>query len=277
MAELFDTHAHLQNAKFADDAGPAIERAREAGVGHILNLGTDPDDCPAVVAIAAAHQGCLAAVGIHPCDVGTWSEAAVERIETLVASPLVVCWGEIGLDYYHKPFDAELQRRAFRHQLATARRHGLPVSMHSRGEANGDLIADLRAERGAEIGGIAHCFSGTLDEARAFVDMGFHLGVGGTSTYKDAGGLRDVLRAVGIEHLVLETDSPYLAPQARRGRRNEPAYVEHVARAVAETFGMSFEEVRDVTTSNAMRAFRLTPERLAACQAVRRAAPPQGH
>jgi len=269
MANLFDTHAHLQNAKFAGEVGAAVARAQQAGVGSIMNLGTDPEDCPAVVEIAATHPGCFAAVGIHPCDIETWSEQAMDAIGRLAESPLVVCWGEIGLDYYHKPFDAAKQRGAFRWQLGAARERGLPVAMHCR-EAYADLIADLGATRGSEIGGIAHCFSGTLEDARALVDMGFHLGVGGTVTYKDAGPLRETLKTIGIERIVIETDSPYLAPQPKRGRRNEPAFVEYVAQAVAEVFGISYAEAKDITAANGMRALKITPERATSCEAIRK-------
>lgn len=259
MMHLFDSHCHLQNAKFASDREDAIARAREAGVARILNLATCLEDAGEVVALAHAHEECLAAVGVHPSDIECWSKDTEDGLMAIARDPAVVVWGEIGLDYFHKPFDRDAQRKIFRRQLAIARELRLPVSMHCR-ESNDDLIADLRTEKGTEIGGVAHCFDGTREHAAAYIDLGFALGVGGSSTFPRAEGLRAILRDVGTEHLLLETDSPYLAPQARRGKRNEPAFVAMTAEALAQTLEIDLEELKDACWRNTVRAFRLNAD-----------------
>ena len=258
MPFFFDSHAHLQNGKFDADQGAVLARARMAGVRRILNLGTRLADSREVVELAKRHPECLAAVGVHPTDLDAWSEEEAAGLMELAREPEVVVYGEIGLDYYWDRFERDFQRTIFRRQLAMARELKLPVALHCRGEGcYADLIADLRAERGAEIGGVAHCFGGTMDEARTLVDMGFALGVGGTATFPKSEELRIILKAIGIDHLIIETDSPYLSPQARRGKRNEPAHVVHTAQALAELFDLELRDIAHITWCNAAGTFRL--------------------
>lgn len=257
MAVLFDSHAHLQNRKFAGELDAVLARARDAGVGRILNLGTRLEDSRELVEIARAHGECLAAVGVHPCDVEAWSDEEEKGLIELAAAPEVVVWGEIGLDYYHPGYDVEVQRRVFRRQLAIARELGLPVSMHCRGEAYGDLIEDIRAENGSEIGGVSHCFAGNRDQALELIELGFYLGVGGILTFPKSTELRELFSGIDLRHLVVETDSPYLAPQPQRGKRNEPAFVAHTAEALANVKQVEFEELKRVCWENTERAFRL--------------------
>lgn len=253
---LFDSHCHLQNDKFDGDREAVLGRARQAGVSAILNLATRSADAPAVVALARQHPECWAAVGVHPSDIDDWSPESEAVLRGLAGDPRVVAWGEIGLDYYWKTHAREDQRRVFRRQLAIARELGLPVSMHCR-DAYDDLLADLRAEDGAAIGGVAHCFMGTLDHARAFLDLGFALGIGGSATYKGNQALRDTLLAVGPGDLVVETDSPYLAPVPHRGKRNEPAFAADTAAALAALFGMEPAAFAEASAARARRAFRI--------------------
>jgi len=254
--KLFDSHCHLQLRHFNEDRDEAVERARAVGVRRILNLGTRLEDSRVVVEMAAAVPECLAAVGVHPSDLDAWSPETEAGLMELAAQPGVVAWGEIGLDYYWKHFDHDFQKRVFRRQLAIARELGLPVSIHCR-DAYDDMVQCLREERGAEIGGVSHCFLGGLDHARALIDMGFHLGVGGSTTYKGNQAIRDVLAGVGTERLVLETDSPYLSPVPHRGKRNEPSFVADTARFNAELHGMDAEEFAALCFANTERAFRL--------------------
>ncbi|MBX3729183.1 MAG: TatD family hydrolase [Candidatus Sumerlaeia bacterium] len=256
---LFDSHAHLQHGQFDRDRDAVLTRARHAGVRRILNLATRLADAHTVVELAHHHPECLAAVGVHPGDLDDWSDATEAGLRTLAPDPRVVVWGEIGLDYYRDTFPRDLQRRVFRRQLALAREHALPVSIHCR-EAYDDMIADLEAENGPTIGGVAHCFGGTADHARRLLDMGFALGVGGSSTYPRSQDLRDLLRTVGVAALILETDSPYLAPQTHRGKRNEPAYVALTAEALAETLEIEFAALREACWRNTLRAFRLNAD-----------------
>lgn len=229
-AFLSDSHAHLQHGHFDSSREETLQRAQEAGVGFLLNLATSIHDCPAVIALAEKYDFCWAAVGTHPCDSELWSPEAEAQYELMTSHPKVLMIGEIGLDYFHKPFDLEHQQRAFRSQLRLAKRTGLPVSMHSRGEGcYKDLIRILQEEGGKEIGGIAHCFGGTLEEAHQLIEMGFYLGVGGIATYPKNTEIREILKQVGPERLLLETDSPFLAPQPVRGKRNEPSFIRHTA------------------------------------------------
>lgn len=265
MPALFDTHCHLQLHHFDADRDAVLASARAAGVERVLNIGTSLDDARAVLDLAERYTGgdeapqCLAALGWHPGYMDTYT---VERDDALAemgrrererSGTRLVVWGEIGLDYFHKPFDAPLQQRVFRRQLAIARELRLPVSMHCR-EAYADLIAILRDEASAGLtGGVQHCFMGTADDARALIDLGFVLGVGGAATYPKSGALRDVLNGVGLDHLILETDAPYLPPQGRRGTRNEPAYVAETGRLLATAWGIDEGELIAATTRTAER------------------------
>jgi len=255
---LIDSHCHLHDAKFDTDRPDAIARARAAGVGCILTLGDTLEASRAAMALAAAEPMVLAAAGVHPCNAEWWSDDVAVELEALLATGGVAVLGEIGIDYYwvkEQPA-RDHQRRAFREQLAMARRLGYAVSIHAR-ESLDHVLEDLEAERASEIGGVLHCFNGDWNQARRGLDMGMAIGVGGTSTYPKSIELRDVIRRVGIGSIVLETDAPYLAPQKQRGKRNEPAFVAHVAAAMGELFGLPVEEVARVTSDNARRALKL--------------------
>lgn len=265
---LFDSHSHLHDEKFDSDRDEVIARAREAGVSLILTLGDTIAASRAAIRLAESAPEVLAAAGVHPCQAAEWNDDTAAELERLLDHPRVVVLGEIGLDYYWEkdPGAIAHQHRAFREQLAIARRRGFGVSIHCR-DSNADVLADLKAERGAEIGGVLHCFAGSYEEARTGIDMGFFIGVGGTSTYPKSEELRAVLKKVGLKHLLVETDAPYLAPQPRRGKRNEPGFVAMTAERLAELFGVSVEEVARVTTANTFAAFRLKEKGLAALPA----------
>jgi TatD DNase family protein len=258
---FFDSHCHLHDEKFERDVERVIDRARAANVLRMLTLGDSVESSRRALALARRQPEVLAAVGIHPHNAHDADDAAFRHIEELLESPRAVAVGEIGLDYYHHHSGHEKQRAVFRRQLAMAREHRMPVAIHCR-EAYEDLFADLKAEKGSEIGGVCHCFSGTASDARRLVEMGFAIGVGGTCTYTKAEDVRDALRAVTISDVLLETDSPYLAPQSKRGRRNEPANIPIIARAVAELYGESYRDVARITSFNTERAFRLRKEHL---------------
>lgn len=256
---LFDSHCHLHDEKFHADRDEAIARAREAGVTRILTLGDNLRASRAAIGLSEQYPDIvLAAAGIHPSAARSWDAETRDELLELLQHPGVAVLGEIGLDYYwdKDPEYAGLQHACFRDQLEIAREKGFGVSIHSR-ESNADVLDTLRACRGSEIGGVLHCFNGTYQEARAGLDMGFYIGVGGTSTYPKSTDLRDVLKRVGIEHLVVETDSPYLPPQKQRGRRNEPAFVAMTALALADLFAMDLAVLAETTTRNALAAFRL--------------------
>jgi TatD DNase family protein len=259
---LFDTHSHFHDAKFESDRAESLARAQSAGVELILTLGDSLAASRAAIALARANTGVLAAVGIHPSNARCWDDEVGAELERLLGEPEVVVLGEIGLDFYwdKSPEFLAIQDVAFRAQLRMARRLGYAVSIHSR-ESNDAVLAVLEEEQGSEIGGVLHCFNGTYEQARRGLDLGFHIGVGGTSTYPKAGEIRDVARKIGIDHLVVETDAPYLPPQPMRGKRNEPAFVADTTRALAATLGLDPDLVAERTFENGMRALKIPARR----------------
>jgi TatD DNase family protein len=263
---LVDTHAHLHDPAFDTDRAAVIARARAAGVAGFLNIGTDVPTAAAAVALAAAEPDIYAAVGIHPHDASTADAAALARIATLARAPRVVAIGEIGLDYYRDHSPRPVQRVAFVAQLQLARAVRKPVLLHCR-EAHADLLDVCAAEGVDAVGGILHCFSGDLAVARRGIDLGLLISIAGPVTYPSARRLAEVVGALPLDRLVIETDCPYLPPQPWRGQRNEPAYLPVTAARVAELLGVSVETVAGATTANAARLLALPPFGLATAPA----------
>ena len=247
---LFDTHAHLHDVAFDADRDAALTRARAAGVARLLAVGTDVESSRQAVALADAHADVYAAVGIHPHDAAQADDGALARLAALGRAPKVVAVGEIGLDYYRNLSPREAQGRALRAQLALAREVRKPVLLHCR-EAHAALVAVLEAEGVAEAGGIMHCYSGDLAVARRCLELGLLVSIAGPVTYPNAGRLVEVVRALPLDRLVIETDCPYLPPQPWRGKRNEPAYLVATAARVAELTGVPAALVAEQTTRNA--------------------------
>ncbi len=256
MGALVDTHAHLHDAAFDADRLDVLARARAAGVVSLLTIGTDVATSEAAVALAAAEPDVYAAVGIHPHDATTADAGALDRIAALARRPRVVAVGEVGLDYYRDLSPRADQRAALVAQLALARAVGKPVLLHCR-EAHADLLEICRAEGVAAVGGILHCFSGDLAVARRGLDLGLLISIAGPVTYPSARRLGEVVRALPLDRLVVETDCPYLPPQPWRGQRNEPAYLPVTAARVAELLGLPLETVVAATTENAARLLAL--------------------
>ncbi|PDO11103.1 MAG: hydrolase TatD [Candidatus Reconcilbacillus cellulovorans] len=254
---LTDTHAHLSSPRFDDDRDDALRRAREAGVTRIIDVGFNRRSIAASLALAEREPDVWAAVGWHPTDAVEMEPDDLDRLAEWCRHPKVVAIGEIGLDYYWKNVSPDVQRRAFREQIRLARRVGKPIVIHNR-DAHGDVVAILREERADEIGGVMHCFSGDAHFAAECLALGFYLSFGGPITFKSNGALREVLARVPKDRLLLETDSPYLAPHPHRGRRNEPAYVRLVAETAASVLGMEPDELAAVTTENAKKLFILS-------------------
>jgi TatD DNase family protein len=254
---LIDSHSHVHNHKFDDDRAAVLERAREAGVQLVLTLGDTVEASGRALALAHADAMVFAAAGIHPCEAHQWDDTTEEALRALHRDPRVRVVGEIGLDHYWvKDRTARAhQREVFARQLALARELGKPVSIHAR-DASAAVLDVLEAE-GRGVGGVLHCFSGTRDEARRGLDMGFLLGAGGTCTYPKSADLREVLCWAGAGNVVVETDAPYLPPQPFRGRRNEPAYVRETAQALAAAMGVDYDEFVAITGANACRALNL--------------------
>ena len=255
MTTFIDTHAHLYDERYDDDRAEMIARAAAAGVAQIISMGDTMAASAQVVADAEQYPTLYAAVGVHPESAYVLTDAERAQLLAWAKHPKVVAIGEIGLDYYWEkdPKVRAVQRELFVTQLGIARAAGLPVCIHDR-EAHGDTLAILQAE-GRDLTGVLHCYSGSLETARELWKLGYHIGIDGPLTFKNAGKLPAIVREAPQESLLIETDSPYLAPVPKRGKRNEPAYVVHVAAKIAELRGETVEEVARYTTENARRLY----------------------
>lgn len=236
-----------------------LERARAAGVRTLLAIGsgTGTDRLDAAIPFAEQHAWIYATVGIHPHDVNDVTEESFAKLEQLARHPRVIGWGEMGLDYHYDRVSPELQQRVFRRQLEQARGVKLPIIIHCR-DAWPDCLGILEQHwKSTGLGGIFHCFSGKLEEARQGIEMGFLISFAANVTYPKAQAIRDVARDVPLNRMLTETDSPFLPPQARRGKRNEPAYVVEVAQALANVRNLPAEEIATATAVNFDRFFGL--------------------
>lgn len=261
--ELTDTHCHLTVEQLEAETEALLLRARSAGVTRLVVPGVDLETSRSAVLLAEREPDVYAAVGVHPHYADQWSDQAQAEIEQLAKSPAVVAVGEIGLDYYRDLAPRQAQQRALVEQLALARKAGKPVIIHNR-EATQDLLRVL-LEWAASLGpqanqraGVLHAFSAELPDAEAAIDAGFYIGVAGPVTFPNANALRDTLKQLPLERLLIETDSPYLAPQPRRGKRNEPAFLPFVADGLAEALQLNPGEAARSTSHNASTLFRLT-------------------
>ena len=271
---LIDTHAHLDLPQFDADRAAVVERAQAAGVGIIVNAGADIESSRRAVALAEQYPGVYAAVGVHPHDAKTLDGDALAALRELARQPKVVAVGEIGLDFYRNLRSTasfavspqDVQRRAFQAQLAWAARLGKPVIVHDR-EAHAEVLKALtswaaglaRSPLAGRVG-VLHSFSGDLLMAKRAIDLGFYISISGPVTYQNARRLAEIVQALPLNRLLIETDCPYLTPHPHRGKRNEPAYVRLVAEKVAEIKGLGLDEVAAMTTANARRLFELEVE-----------------
>jgi TatD DNase family protein len=251
---LIDTHAHLEMRDFSDDRDDVIQRAREAGVEYIVTIGTTVESSRDAVLLADKYDFIYAAIGIHPHEVKDILHPAYEILRHFAQHKKVVAYGEVGLDYHYEHSPRTDQKRKFRDMLREARELDLPVIIHDR-DAHEDTLQILSEEWSPDLGGVMHCFSGDLEMANKVIEMGFSISIAGPVTFPKAESLREVVRQIPIEHMLIETDSPYLAPQPVRGKRNEPAYVRHTAEAIAAIKGLSFDDVARITSFNAMQLF----------------------
>jgi TatD DNase family protein len=252
-----DSHCHLDFPDFADELPRLLASMREAGVSHALCISVDLPDFPRVHALATAHANLYASAGTHP-DYPDTEEPTEERLVALAALPKVVAIGETGLDYYRQQGDLDWQRARFRTHIRAARKARRPLVIHTRAAAE-DTLAIMREEGAGEAGGVMHCFTETQDVADAALAEGFHISFSGIVTFRNAKALKEVARAVPLERMLIETDSPYLAPVPHRGKRNEPAYVPHVAAEIAALRGIAVAEVAAATSANFFRLFGIDP------------------
>jgi TatD DNase family protein len=253
---LIDSHAHIQGKEYAGEAAAVIERARSAGVEKIIAVGGagDMSSNTEAVALAEAYPNVFATVGMHPHDAKDVGAADLAILKKLAARPKVVAVGETGLDYYYNHSAHDVQRRVFAQFIHMALETDLPLVVHERDGAR--EAAELLSNEGAgRLRGVIHCFTGTYEAARAYLDLGFYLSFTGIITFKNAEPLRDVVRKVPLDRMLVETDSPYLTPVPHRGRRNEPAYVRFVAETIASLKGIPVEEIARITSANVEALF----------------------
>ncbi len=262
---FIDSHAHLDGPRFDSDRDDVITRAREAGITDILAVGTGdgpgPLDC--AIKIAEQHDCIYASVGIHPHEAKLAKDSDFAELEQLARKPKVIAWGEIGLDYYYDHSPRETQKNVFIRQMELARAAKLPIVIHCRPSENSDnawedCLAFIEQNwKPSGLGGILHCFTSTWPHAKRALDMGFMISFAGNITFPKAQQIRDSAKEVPLDRMLIETDSPFLAPIPYRGKRNEPAFVKEVARQIGELRGISPEEVGNYTSQNFYRFFSL--------------------
>ncbi|TFG91384.1 MAG: TatD family deoxyribonuclease [Syntrophobacterales bacterium] len=257
---LVDSHAHLEMDEFDGDREKVIQRAQESGVNCIVTVGLNLPDSRKAVALAESYDMIYASVGVHPHDVKNIDETTYDLLRELSKNKKVVAYGEIGLDFFRNLSPKDLQIRRFGEQLELAAELALPVIIHDR-EAHSETVEMLKG-RGEGRGGVIHCFSGDYDMAVRCIDMGFYISIPGTITYRKSEELREIVKKLPIDRLLVETDCPFLSPEPKRGKRNEPAYVAHTARRIAQIKNLPFEEVERMTSQNASDVFGMKTESL---------------
>ena len=255
-----DSHAHIDSDEFDADRDSVIQRALEAGVDVIVDIGNGDiarDSHSTAIRLAEQYSFIYTTVGVHPHEASLFDSTLQARLMDLSQNKKVIAWGEIGLDYHYDNSPRDVQRRVFRKQMQLARERKLPVSIHTR-EAEEDTLAIIREEwDGSGLGGVIHCFTGTRALAEQALELGFCISFSGVVTFKKADELREVAGRVPLERLLIETDSPFLSPSPFRGQRNEPARVVETARALGTIRGLSPEEIGRITSENFHRLFRL--------------------
>ncbi len=252
---LVDSHCHLDFPEFAPELDAVVERARAAGVGTMLTIGTSLERFPGVRAVAERFPDVWCSVGVHPHEAEKEGQNAPDRLIALAAHPKVVGIGETGLDYYYEHSPRQQQRQSFRAHIAAARATGLPLIVHTR-DADEETAAILKDEQGeGAFPGLIHCFSSSRLVADIALELGMYISLSGIVTFKAAEELRQIVRDIPLDRLLVETDAPYLAPVPKRGKRNEPAFVAHTAARVAELKGVGMAELMNITTENFFRLF----------------------
>ncbi len=252
---LIDSHCHLDFPEYDEDRAEVLARAREAGVGLMLAISTTLTRAPTIIKMAEAHDDMFCTIGIHPHEAETHPATTSDALIAMTQHPKVVGIGETGLDYFRENSPRQAQQDNFRKHIAAARSTGLPLIVHTR-DADEDTCAILEEEmRAGAFPGLIHCFTAGADLAQRVLDIGFYISVSGIATFKNATAVRDVLRDVPLNRLLVETDAPFLAPVPHRGARNEPAFVAHTAAALAELKGVSAQDLATATTDNFFRLF----------------------
>ena len=252
-----DTHVHLNADQYEEDINEVIQRAQEAGVDKMVVVGFDRKTILKAMELTEQHSFIYAVVGWHPVDAIDCTEKDLEWIESLAAHPKVVGIGETGLDYHWDKSPKDVQQEVFRKQIRLAQKMKLPIIIHNR-DATADVVRILKEEEAEKTGGIMHCFGGSIETANDCINMNFMISLGGPVTFKNAKAPKQVATEISLDHLLIETDAPYLAPHPYRGKRNEPALVTLVAEEIARLKSLPVEEVAKRTTANALKVFNIT-------------------
>ena len=245
---FIDSHAHIQIDQFNSDRDAVLQRALDVGVSNILIIGIDVETSQKAVELAEKHENIYASVGMHPHSATELTDDILSTFRVQLDNPKVIALGEIGLDYYRNLSPHEIQKEAFEKQLDLAEEMNTPIIIHNR-DAYADILPILEKRQG-KINGVLHCFTGNIELMQRSIDIGFHIGIGGIVTYPNAKDVQAVAKQIPLERLLIETDCPWLTPQFRRGKRNEPSYVPAIAEKIAELRNSTTEEIGVVTTNN---------------------------
>lgn len=251
---IFDSHAHYDDEQFDEDRDTLLSGMEEAGIGGIINMGASLEGVASSQALAEQYPFVYAAAGVHPDYAGSLNEENMQWMYGLCRKPKTVAVGEIGLDYYWDKESRDCQKKWFITQLDMAKETGLPVNIHSRDAAQ-ETFEIMKKEHAGTTGGVIHCFSSSAQMALEYVKLGYYIGIGGVVTFKNARVMKEVAAAVPLDHIVIETDCPYLAPAPNRGKRNSSLYLPLVIREIAEIKGVTPKEVEDATYANVKRVY----------------------
>lgn len=250
----FDTHAHLDDECFKNDQEQVIERAKNAGISLIVNVGYNLISANNTVELTKKYDYIYGAVGMHPHHAIDADERTLSELKLMSKEPKIVAIGEIGLDYYYDNSPRDIQRLVFRKQIQLAKELKMPIIIHDR-DAHQEVYDIVKEEKAEEVGGIFHCYSGSLEMAKEILKLGFYISFAGPVTFKNAHKLKEIAREIPLDRILIETDCPYLTPVPYRGKRNEPAYVLNTAKEIANIKGLSAEELAKITCDNGKRVF----------------------
>ena len=256
MVPIFDTHAHYNDEVFDEDRESLLARLPEEGIARVVNVGADPESSRKTMELAEKYDFIYGTVGVHPSETEELTEDELNELKALCSHPKCVAVGEIGLDYYWKEPDPDIQKKWFVRQLDMARELSLPMVIHSRDAAK-DTVDIMTAEHAGDIGGVVHCYSYSKETAQIFLDMGFYIGIGGVLTFRNGKKLKEAAEYIPMDRIVLETDCPYLAPEPNRGKRNDSLNIPYVTAELARIKGISEEEVRRAAWENSHRLYHM--------------------
>ncbi|MGB9630194.1 MAG: TatD family hydrolase [Thermodesulfobacteriota bacterium] len=251
-----DSHAHLEMPEFKKDLKEVLQRAKATGVEYIFTVGTGEKDWQATLEIAESYSMVYALLGVHPHHAKEIDEQTYLILKHLCQNGKVKALGEIGLDFFRNLSPREIQLKRFREQIELAKELNLPIVIHDR-EAHQETLEILKSEKAHECGGIIHCFSGDYEMAKTCIDMGFYISIPGSITFKNAERVREVVKRLPLNSLLIETDAPFLTPEPFRGKRNEPSYVTYTAHRIAEIKKVPLEKVAESTVENTLKVYRL--------------------